>query len=120
MARPHELTNHELTTAEKLTLRMYHLFCERHGHAPSFRELALLLGNKTPNTATYYIRRLRQKGALTPQPKGKVGSPPSSPPRARKRSGCDGRACRRRVATWRPCIIALDRRGTWTLVCQCQ
>lgn len=72
MARPHELTNHELTTAEKLTLRMYHLFCERHGHAPSFRELALLLGNKTPNTATYYIRRLRQKGALTPQPKGKV------------------------------------------------
>ena len=72
MGRPPAQPNFELTTAEKTALRLFNAYLARHGHAPTFRELAVLLGYVHPNVGTYYVKALRAKGALTPQPKGKV------------------------------------------------
>lgn len=60
--------NEELTSGEKAALRHYIAYMKRHGHPPTYRELAERIGDAHVNTAYYYVQQLRKKGALTPQP----------------------------------------------------
>jgi hypothetical protein len=55
--------NLNLTTAEELTLRAYHKWIQKHGAAPSVRQLASMLDKG--HTATHHaLIKLREKGYL--------------------------------------------------------
>lgn len=57
------IKNLELTTAEKLMVQEWRRYQDEHGHPPSQRHLASLLG-VFPNSVVHMIKMLRVKGYL--------------------------------------------------------
>jgi repressor LexA len=56
----------ELTPQEKRILDAFSDYRRRKGYAPSQRELAKIVGLKSPNTVDYHLKKLEAKGYVEP------------------------------------------------------
>lgn len=70
-----------LTRRQKEVLNIILRFVAHNGHAPSFRDLAGLLGTDNVSTAQYFVEELQRKGYLKEKGKGVRGISPINNPK---------------------------------------
>lgn len=74
----------DLTPRQAATVEAIRSFTQRHGYAPTTREIGRLVGVRSTNAVLEMVERLERKGVLTRGPKGMPG--PRGQRRTRARS----------------------------------